>query len=217
MQTIGNHGLFCPDPQDYAAVALYMQALGEQIDAELAEQLAALEGFLSRPTAILTNAANVNIPALSASSSVYTTFAFNNAPTIIQTQVVGSITYMTLGDPAGTVNPVTYPRGAWRFGAIARMQATGALDGFTTRTLRITITDDVLGSTIHGVQDNTYATSAGAPDAVNLTTTELLTGTHGVRVRATASHTNSSSSVDVLAGGLFWATYEGPTDIIEVA
>lgn len=217
MQTIGNHGLFCPDPQDYAAVALYMQALGEQIDAELAQQLTALEGFANRPTAILTNLANVNIPALGANSSVYTTFAFNNAPAMIQTQVDGSITYMTLGSPAGTVNPVTYPSGGWRFGAIARMQATGVLDGFTTRTLRITITDDVLGSTIHGVQDNTYATSAGAPDAVNVVTTELLSGTHGVKVRATASHANNSSSVDVLAGGLFWATYEGPTSIIEVA
>lgn len=217
MRTIGNHGLSCPDPQDYAAVALYMQKLGNQIDEQLSTQLAALEGFANRPTAILTNPANVNLPPSSDSLSVFTSFLFNNSPDMIKTQVAGSTTYLTLGDPVGTVNPVTYPRGAWRFGVTLRMQPTGATDAGTGRSVFLTIRDDIAGTTVHGVGDNTYATTVSNIAELNLVTTELLAGTHGIRVTTIVAQQNISSSVNVLAGGLLWVTYEGPTDIIEVA
>ena len=53
-QIIGSHGLYCPQFDDYAAVALYMQDLGTKIDSALSDQQDELNDFLAAPTIIVT-------------------------------------------------------------------------------------------------------------------------------------------------------------------
>lgn len=64
MKFTQDHALPCPEGEDYAATALYMQCLGEQVDAELTSRQDAFTGFLDRPaaawiaTAVITDIAN---------------------------------------------------------------------------------------------------------------------------------------------------------------
>jgi hypothetical protein len=48
-EQIGNHGLSCPSPTDYAAFALSMKCNAEAIDAALSDQGNAVGTFLGRP------------------------------------------------------------------------------------------------------------------------------------------------------------------------
>lgn len=216
-ETIGEHGLYCPDFDDYAAVALYMQDLGTRIDAALQEQLDALEAYQNRPLIVMFNPAIVNIAALGSAQNVFSAELFNNAPTILTSSTVGSVTTVNIGSPAGTVNPVTYPRGVWRFGATCRQTSVGATDALSDRELFILLTDDVISAPLDNAYDITYASTTGGSEGNLVHDQILLTGTHGVRMTHRVSNANSSSSVNIEAEGLWWLTYEGPTDIIEVA
>lgn len=216
-ETIGEHGLYCPDFDDYAAVALYMQDLGTRIDDALSAQQDALTGFLNRPTIILTNLANVNVGTLSFDSDPMPTTLYNNAPTMLTVSTASGVTVINVGSPAGTVNPVTYSRGVWRFGGAVRMQNTGGITALSERELFSAVFDDVLGTVLMNAYTQTPASTTGGPEGVIFSDTLVLTGTHGVRVTQRVFNGDPTSSVDVLAGGLFWLTYEGPTDIIEVA
>ena len=48
-EQIGNHGLSCPSPTDYAAFALSMKCNAEAVDASLSDQGNAVGTFLGRP------------------------------------------------------------------------------------------------------------------------------------------------------------------------
>lgn len=224
MQTIGNHGLHCPEFDDYAAVALYMQNLGTLIDEQLQEKLEALQGFMDRPTIIVTNSA----PAVIADSVIYTqlwdTVLFNNSTFMnLDIGVSGSIpgtpsNVIRIGSAAGAAIAIPYLRGSYSMGAATIMAATGAVTLLSHRNLLVLSDDQSLAIDTFScsASDTTYETNTGG-EAQNVKFSCELERTSGVIVEGFVWHGNTASTVAISAGALLWVTYNGPIDIIEVA
>lgn len=217
-QTIGEHGLYCPDPQDYAAYALYMQDLGTRIDSALQGQLDALNDFLRPPLMLLTNSVAKVIPASDALSNVFDTVLINTS------------TYMTydfttnrlhIGSENGISPVVPYRRGAYTYGAGVRMTATGAVTVGSLRRLQLFVSDPALSLTlgnISGPLDDTEDRNTGGNEALNVESNFLLTGTNGVYIEHVAVSNNAASTTSIPAGSAFlWVFFNGATGIIEVA
>jgi|SRR5687767_2952063 len=222
-QTIGNHGLYCPEFDDYAAVALYMQDLGTRIDEALFAQQALLEGFLAPPAIVLTNSAAVTILTTDPADS-----------TIFDTVVVNTSTFMTydaalgelfIGSENGAATTVPYLRGAYTVGAGCRMSAVGAVTVGSARELSLQVVDDtqppvfpasefIISTPVDSVNDQNTGGDYGLVVKSNI----LLTRTSGVRVRHTMTSLNAASNTTIPAGSAFmYVIYNGPTDIVEVA
>lgn len=218
-QTIGDHGLYCPDPQDYAAYALYMQDVAERIDAALQEQLDGLDLFFNAPTIILTNSAAVNIPIIPGfNGTLFDTVVFNNS-TFMSLDPAG--TGVLVGSAAGAPVTVPYLRGSYTIGTTVVMTATGAVTANSARVLVLAaqdFTQPVGSPAVFEGTDQTLDTNTGGNFALLCTGQMFLQNISGVRVAAIAQHQNAASSVDVNAGTAFlWVTYNGPANIIEVA
>lgn len=217
-ENIGNHGLYCPEFDDYAAVALYMQDLGTRIDTALAAQRDALDGFLNMPTIIVTSSVVKSVAPGDSGDTVFDTVLFNNAPTMLTFATgTGFGNVIRIGSPAGALPVIPYLRGMWRFGATCRQTSSGAVTAYSLRTLNLNLIDETATVTALSAVDRLYDTNTGGDEGqVAKHVGVLLDGTHGVEIRPTITNTNGVN-VNVLAGAYFWVTYSGPTDIIEVA
>lgn len=220
-ENIGSHGLYCPDFDDYAAVALYMQDLGTRIDDALSAQLDELNDFLNAPTIILTNSVAVTIAISGEVTDVFDTEVFNNS-TFMTFDAASDTVF--LGSPAGTPSPAPYRRGAYSIGSGARMTATGAVTVGSQRYMQILVADPALATatdpfgTIIGPSDTTSDMNTGGNEGLLVESNFLLTNVNGVEVTWRFGSSNLASSTSIPAGSAFlWITYNGPTDIIEVA
>lgn len=217
-QTIGDHGLYCPDPQDYAAYALYMQDLGTRIDAALQGQVDELDTFFSPPTIILTNSAAVVVAGGGASANLFDTVLFNNS-SFMSYAAVGSLGILSIGSAAGAPVLVPYLRGAYTVGLTATMSATGAVDVGSERGGHIQAwdTSGAMSNPIFSVDDVILDMNTGGNESVLAKENMLLTGESGVEVYHSIYNLNVSSTVSINAGALLYVTFQGATDIIEVA
>lgn len=215
-QTIGNHGLYCPDFDDYAAVALYMQDLGTKIDAALQSQLDELSDFLAQPTLIVTNAVAKTILTTDPSTNaVFDTVVFNNSSFMSYDFTANQI---LIGSVLGAGTTVPYRRGAYSAGACVRMTASGAVTVGSERQLQISVRDEALTvPVIAGPFDESSDQNTGGDEGVLVETNFVLTGTSGANISHSALSLNAASNTTILAGGFLWVTYNGPTDIVEVA
>lgn len=223
MLNIGEHGLQCPEPDDYAAMALYMQNLGTIIDEQLQEQLDLFNAFFDRPTIIVTNSAIKNIPPVGTVADVYDTVVFNNSAflsLVIDPGPPIAANYIRVGSAAGAPVTIPYDQGNYTAGACTRMTATGAVDAYTTRSLQVNVLDDSIPFPTNNVLitaiDKTFDTNTGGDEGQIVKTTFEALRTSGIKVNIQASSFNAASSTNILAGGLFYVTYNGPLDIIEV-
>lgn len=80
MRFTANQNLPCPDGTDMAAVALYMQCLAEQVEAELVADSAAFSSFLDAPVAIWSNSVNQNL--VDGTFLIFDNVTSNNWPTV---------------------------------------------------------------------------------------------------------------------------------------
>lgn len=79
MRYTASQNLLCPDGTDMAAVALYMQCLAEQVEAELVEASSSFTSFLDAPVAIWSNSSNQNL--VDATFLTFNNVTSNNWPT----------------------------------------------------------------------------------------------------------------------------------------
>jgi hypothetical protein len=222
MQTIGTHGLACIGEEDFAALALYMQCLGQDIDTTLGAQQGALQGFLDRPTIIVTNPlAKVITTGTPTIANLFTTVHFNNS-TFMNLVLNSSpnTNTITIGSPAGAAVTVPYPRGVYICGGTTRMTAVGAVTAFSQRGMNITVDDPTApppGFNSPSVTDRTYDPGVGGGNiGQNVKFEVVLDGISGVNVTLTSFHTNVASDVTVQALPFAYVTYIGPRDIVEV-
>lgn len=219
-QTIGNHGLYCPEFDDYAAVALYMQDLGTIIDTALGAQRDELEDFLAAPTIIVTNAVAKTIPLgpSAAIFNVFDTVVFNNS-TFMDYDFTAN--RLLIGSAYGISPVVPYRRGAYTAGAGCRMTPTGATTLGSRRELQIFVTDPAISpiaGNVVGPFDNENDMNTGGNEGLLVETNFPLASTNGVYIEHSASSDNAASTTSILAGSAFlWVTYNGATDFIEVA
>lgn len=218
MRTIGNHGLACLDPDDWADYARYMQCQAEAIDTALFDQLTLLQESLDRPTMIVRPSVDRTFATGTSVGNFYDTVLFTNN-SFMSVTTVGLETFLNIGSPVGS-SVVPYRRGMYLIGAFTMFDATGAVTAFSQRTLTVSAIDD---SIVGAPQVGTFTEIN--PDAGTAITqiqdsgafTVVLRGTNALRIRHALSHTNAASTVTAFAANsLLWATYLGPNDLVEV-
>lgn len=222
MADVGNHGLFCLEDENYAAIALYMQCMAEQIDSILSGVDTSLDGALNRPTVIVNSLANKSwtFPN-SQRQNIFDNILFSNSDIFTVATSSAGVDSLYIGSPAGTVDPLSYPQGLWMVGATARMATAGGSTAFEARLIDLVVTDDLstpAGDILARYVDVTPG-ATGALDAVLVKGPVILRGTHGVRVDARLASAGllAGGSVTVQAGAMLWATYVGPDELVEVA
>lgn len=215
---VGSHGLACPGPEEYAALALFMQCEAEKIDAILTEQTAEME--------LLTNrAAIIAVPVANAASAVpvnnfYDTVLFDNSAFLslensflhpILGVVVPSI---SIGSPLSAMPVIPYLRGLYEIGiyseAVASAPAIGTL---ATANVEVWDADQVtllnsLESRFHDQEESTGTTR------INGKLTIELTGTNAVNVTVRLSSA-SGGIVTWDSASSLWVRYLGPNEQVE--
>lgn len=82
MNFVGENGIICLDDDDYAAYAMYMQCLGEQVEGFLAADISAASASLSRPMAVWRDTQNISQGGGSSTGGSSTLlYSYNWAPT----------------------------------------------------------------------------------------------------------------------------------------
>lgn len=219
MRNIGNHGLQCPEFDDYAAVALYMQNLGTLIDSELQAQLDLLQGFLDQPTIIVTNLAARVITSGASVQNLYDTVLFNNSTFFsLRTDTVNSRTVIDIGSPIGSPVTIPYLHGSYSAG-LGMTETAATPTAFSFRSVAMDVVDEsVLNNLfITDFIDTTYETNTGGDEAQNIKVNFELNRTSGIEVRHLFTNDNAAGNITITAGCLWWVTYNGPIDVIEVA
>lgn len=215
-ETVGNHGLYCPDFDDYAAVALYMQDLGTRIDEQLSVQQDALNAFLNQPTIIVTNAVGKVITTPGSLNNVWDTVVFNNSSFMSYDLATNRL---LIGSAAGAGVTVAYPRGAYSMGGTASFTDVGATTAGSGRSFLMVASDFTLPASAPDIlqaRDSSEARGTGGED-LTAKGDFVLTGVSGVGIEHSVFSGNIASNTNILAGGFMWCTYNGPTDVIEVA
>lgn len=220
-QTIGNHGLYCPEFDDYAAVALYMQDLGTRIDDALTAQSDALNSFVNSPAMLLTNSVARTLPvALPIDSLIFDTILYLNNTFMSFEPNVGGENVIYIGSPAGAPTTIPYLRGAYSYGVAVRMSAVGPVTLGSVRQVSAFATDEIAApfQAFSACGDQAIDMNVGSDIGIEGQTNMLLAGTSGVTIKPFATHDNVASDVTIFAGDArFWVFYNGANDIVEVA
>lgn len=220
-QTIGDHGLYCPEFDNYAAVALYMQDLGTRIDDALAAQQDAINEFLDPPMILVTNSAAGTITA---GASGFVDVVFDTL--VKATSPIMTFDFTTarlhIGSPAGAGTLIPYSHGSYSAGLSCTMTAAGAVTVGSTRGIRITLNDDTAplppAGFIYQVLDQSLDMNTGGNEGLVAKMNFDLDGTSGVYLAPRFFSANLASNTTIPAGSAFmWAIFNGPTQIIEVA
>lgn len=220
-RTIGNHGLYCPEFGDYAAVALYMQDLAHRIDEALTAQQDSLDAFLDPPMIMVTNSVAGSITA---GASGFVDVVFD---TIVKaTSPIMTFDFTTaqlhIGSPAGAGTLIPYGHGSYTAGLSCTMTAAGAVTAGSTRGVRITLNDDTIplppAGFIYQVLDQSLDMNTGGNEGLVAKMNFDLDGTSGVYLKPRFFSANLASNTTIPAGSAFmWAIFNGPAQIIEVA
>lgn len=214
---IGTHGLTCPGPEEYAALALYMQCEAERIDAVLTEQTALMEQLTNRDIIILIPLAA--IASVAAVNNLFDTVQFDNSTFLSLNPAFDhplgfSVPAIAIGSAIGTVPVVPYRRGLYEFGVYA--EGVTAVPAINTLATAIVEVYDPNGQTqlnpltdrFHDLEDSTGTVR------INEKFTLELTGTNGINVTCRLFSSNASAMTWSTASSL-WVRYLGPNEQVE--
>lgn len=210
-ELIGTHEIPCLSDTDYAAYALYMQCLAEQVEGQLVTNLAAAQAVLHR--AIRVWDYSDAIPQGSASSS---------SPNSVQY----SLNYPATFSDFATLNL----RGWWRIGALLRVTSSAPVLG-NNRILSLAIyppntpssqRDMISGFWALKLQDITWESNTGngetlytSGEVYNPSDPSAGVNDIGMQMRLAVSVENGGAETVTFAG-IFWAIYLGDTPSISI-
>lgn len=210
---IGNHGLFCLDEDDYAAIALAMQCNAQATTAALESSNASLNAYLGRPWQTTQNNGAIVIDDSAGSGNLgplgvvgallrpgagTTNLSYNMAP------------FYVTGDVSTFL-----PRGVYLMGASINW-TLGALTANSIRQLLVygvTSNGGALNSTtdftdLYRFQD--YQGDGGANGAMNVVGFLDNTAGNVASIESLFSHANTASDITVAnANWRIWVTYLG--------
>lgn len=119
------YSLPCPAPEDYAAIALYMQRLAETFEAKILDERAMVADFASQPMGLWANSGNLTVASggfignISIDSPIYT-----NTPSVA-----------TTGFTPGPFTGMFPEAGVYHVGWNVTMSEIGAVNANTFRTI----------------------------------------------------------------------------------
>jgi hypothetical protein len=211
------YNLPCLSGTDYAAYALYLQCLAEQLDATLFEKQTELDSFRNRYAGVWRN----TVAMVSASGSWNTT-----VPTVANLFWNDPVNPPSTGTAGSLIDPFRFNFPGAVAGGLYAVGGTVAMNqGATNGTYRWLSIDPVLfGSSGYvealGAQDFSEETLSGGENLqtgfhVPLTLTTF-TGLEGVPVGFDVSiFEDDAGNITIPVGGLtFWAVYIGDNTII---
>lgn len=200
--TTTEHGLLCPGPEEYAAIALLMQHDALAIEAALDSISDAFDTTLLRPVVLATTTA-INGPNSTSGEIVFNMTSW-------------SVTYTNFVPVPTTAAPsgirITIPRTGWyKYGAFANMVATGAVTAFSRRTLFASATQNTVGSSVvlSQIVWRTVDTNTAGEFLVASGGSFYARAGATIDVQAQWSHANAASTVQVNAGARIWCHYAG--------
>lgn len=193
---VGTHGLSCLNPEDYSAIALWMQCNAEAINASLTDINASFGTYLSRPYIKVTNTSTRNV-------------AYDSG-TIGPEGFIGEEQSTSSGSYVNNVLPSTVPSAGYRLPqGVYLMQASIKYTVATpnTNTRRILMVYGQIANTslsvatqdltMHQVLEAGGAGNAGAISVQGLLRADGLTV---IRMGSFFTHLNTSSVIVVPAG-----------------
>lgn len=198
----------CLDGSDYAAYALYMQCLGEQVDTILGDQLDAFTEFQMRPSALWT------------ASATHT--AFNGSP------LTNFVLTFSTNWPGG-VPPVSPTlgnlRGWWQVGANVNLISSGAVTLNTYRRLDLEVNPPIGAPGFPADKvftDNSWESNTGNGENLLSSGTVYTTGSDSTSPLAggfLVARTFNNNAVNLVTTltppATIWATYIGDSPEIQ--
>jgi hypothetical protein len=209
MIPVGNHGLSCLGPEDYAATALYMQETAFRVEAALIAERDSINEyrlrtsmeFVTTVTASYASAGGLVMPDGRQANGV----PFGGA-----TVLGGAAPVTSLSTGSVTLIP---PRTGWYdIGGYANVIPAGAVTVGSERVMYILVnqvpdlpaTD---GSTLF--QERVTDTNTGG-EFLNLSGLIFLVGGRSALLQLLIAHTNVASNLVIQAGAKMWLAYYGP-------
>lgn len=193
MITVGDHGLACLHPEDYAALALYMQDQATAIDTALDSVSDSLDSARLRPGVLATSNANVAVASGVAGGFGAMTVQYANFP-------------VTFG-----VSFTTPRAGWWQYGANVNMVATGAVTANSLRRLTVSavLTTGGPSVTLSTTADQSFETNTAGEWLACSAGTFYLPAGRTVTISTVTLHANAASTVNNMAGARTWCFFIG--------
>lgn len=209
MRLSDHYDLPCPEPGDYAALALYMQRLAESVEAKIVAQRAMINDFRFQPVGIWSNSGSLSTGSGGGISSI-------DIANPVYTNVPG---WSTRGINGASV---TFPEpGVYHIGWDVFMLEVGALNAGSWRKITFIVRQQTGSGEDIVLQDLTRIVASSSNPAERFGSDGLVVVPHVnrdlVNVRIEFSHNNTSSNVRIAPGDLrgFWRRI-GSTEQIEV-
>lgn len=202
MSTVTDHGLICLGDEEYAAVALAMQADAQAVTDVTTADIAALDAYNNRPWLLATSTAAATI----GQSTVEPTFDTSFPGLAVISQTSGTVQQSGLSSFA--TNAVE--RAGWyHVGGFATFQATGAVNTFTRRLLAVQWfhAENGINFYEHAIQA-CYESNTGG-DSMTVQGMFHADGAHSYTATLYFAHRNNSSTMQVNVGAKLWITYLG--------
>lgn len=200
MATTSDHGLLCPDDEEYGAQTLVIQHDALAADAALDGISDSFDSFYLRPSMLWTTTAPTNTSA----TALLTVFS-----------QIGSfgLTYENSPGFVSTFGTFDVVRSGWyQFGNCANMTPSGGVTAASARLLRATASrSSTTGNVILAqVLDLSFETNTGNGEWL-ITSGGTFYATTGQRIVIVSevAHTNAASALTVAAGAKMWCYYIG--------
>lgn len=199
MTTVTDHGLICPDPADYAAIGLLMQADALAIDAALDGISDAFDTHYTHPYAIGYTTASTSASTLAEQNISINNWAVLN-------------TNMTVSTAANSGLRLTVAKTGWyQFGLYVNLVAVGAITALSRRTIICEGLLNTSGSTalLDRAVWRTNETSTGGEFLVAGGGQFYATAGQTIDINSYFSHTNAASNVQATAPSRMWCHFMG--------
>lgn len=191
---MSNHNcLDCPEPGNYAAVALQMQETAQQAEACMLRARTQLRRVTNPYTFLYTHTNSPNY-----SANVFNTMS-------------GTEAVIFANGTQDSINVNEWVPGVWMVGVHLTATATGAINDNTYREIGITVYPSIASSLITTLNNALYVAAATAYEPNNGTGVDMSLHTTVVinenqKVLIYFRHANVSSTINIAAGATFWAT-----------
>lgn len=194
MLSVGDHGLSCPTPQDYAALALHTQNEGTVIDNVLDSISDDFDSFYLRPGIIALSTSTVLNTAINVTGGIGgSTVLYSNFT------VLGGVGFIT-------------PRpGWWQYGANVNMVAAGAVTAGSYRKLIVSaiLSGSGPATTLSSTSDLSFDTNTAGEWVACSAGTFYSPAGRNITIRVETMHGNAASGVNNNAGARTWCYFIG--------
>lgn len=200
--------LDCPDPENYAAAALQMQETALQVEARLYQVERTLRAAANRQTHVVTT---------TAARTGLTTGAFNDIAPLFVANTVTFTNYPGFGFSFGIQDPPG--AGEYQIGVYVNAIASGAVTDNSHRIVRIRQFNVPPGSggtqvTVDTAEATVFEANVGG--GMDITVTGVFDMAVGDQIAFEMDHGNVGSTMNISIGAIYWITFLGSRETVEV-